>query len=176
MGRCTGFWSTDGDGSDSNGEDDHHQQFLPIGHDSDNVLQWVPGQGAVSLASVLTASAPSVSGFVSDGAVPTVVELPPQWSDTSLDPMNLLHRALREHSPELYVPETRLVRRRRCKRRAPLGRLVRMLQDDPLCLQDRHLETKEKIQARDEFARVYAKTAGRSVRAVKSVAKRTKEQ
>ena len=170
MGRCTGFWSTHGDGCDSNGEDDHDQQFLPIG-DSDNLLQWVPGQGLVSLASALTAAAPSVSGFVSDGVVPTLVDLPPQWSDTSLDPMNLLRRALREHSPEMYVPCKRCVRRLRSKRQAPLGRLLRQLQEDPLCLKDKQLGRGQRVQARDEFSRVYAKAAGRPWRSVKAAAR-----
>ena len=171
MGRCTGFWSTHADGSDSDGEDDHHQQFLPIDHDGDNVLQWELGQGRVSLASALTAEAPSISGFVSDGVVPTLVDLPPQWNDSSLDPMDLLRRALREHHPEMYVPAQRLVKRQRCKQQAPLGRLLRMLQDDPLCLQHKHLDLCQYTQARDEFSRVYARAAGQPVITARTAAR-----
>ena len=170
MGRFTGFCSTQDDGSDSDGEDHHHQHFLPIDEDSDNVLQWEAGKGLVSLASVLSAEAPSVSGFVSNGVVPALIDVPPQWTDTSLDPLDLLRRALREHHPEMYCPAQRLVKRQKTKQQAPLGRLLRMLQDDPHCLQDKHLDRVQTFQARDEFARVYAKAAGQPVTTARTAA------
>ena len=128
------------------------------------------GQGLVPLVSVLTAEAASVSGFVSNAVSPALVDLPLQWSDTSLDPLYLLRKAVREHHPEMYVPAQRLVKRQRSKQQAPLERLPRMPQDESLFLQHKHLDRAQTIQARDEFARVYSKEAGQPATTARTAA------
>ena len=173
MERCRGFLNPGvhhGSGSDQ--EDfDGSQDFLPICAVNDHLLSWQPANGRVSLASVLSVPTSAVSGFAADGSSPTLPDLPQAWDPESLDPLNLLRRALREHHPELYVPSPGIVRKCSTKQKAPLGSLLRRLQVDPLCMGYRRLTTAELQVAKDEFVRRYALASGEQLVAVRAASK-----
>ena len=158
MKRCRGFLKHEAaDASDSEPDDAGHSgDFLPLSIDDSASLTWQPADVPVTLASVLSCPPTSISGFAADGTTPTMTQLTPEWEDSSLEPLNLLRRALREHHPELYVPLPGCGRRVKAKCAPPLGRLLRDLQAKPLSLQSKRLCRRERQQAVDEFTRRYA--------------------
>ena len=171
MGRCSGFIDIeDVVAGDSDVERNDVDNFLPLDAVGENLLEWHAGEARVSLGSVLTAEAPTVSGFVTDCAIPAVPQAPQQWCPDSFDPSNLLRRALRENHPELYVPHFKVVRRLSGKQAPPLGRALRMLQSDPRALRGKALTRESRILARDEFVRVYARASGYALRSIRKTA------
>ena len=125
----------------------------------------------VSLSSVLNEQPINVNGLVTEPGRPLYDPVQPPWDRESLEPWNLLRRALHEHRPALYVrcrPERR--RRRKCVQ--SLGTLLKKLQKHPRCMAWR-ISHDQICAGRDEFVRRYAVASCQSWSSVVRAAKRT---
>ena len=147
---------------------DPEDLLAPIEAPLDHVAFAPPVQ--LSLSSVLNIHTDNVTGLRHQpGGV--VLELPSaQWEKDSLDPWNLLRRALHEHHPLLYV---RRLPRRRCrqKNQQDLGDLVRKLHKDARYISWR-ISHDQLSAARDEFVRRYTEASCQPWSSVVRVAKR----
>ena len=124
----------------------------------------------VSLFSVLNEQPVNVHGLRTQPGRPVSEPVQAPWDRESLEPWNLLRRALHEHHPLLYV-SCRPDRRRRQKGDQGLGSLVRKLQKNPRYMSWR-ISHDEVCAARDEFVRRYAEASCQSWSTVVRTAKR----
>ena len=125
----------------------------------------------VSLSSVLNELPIDFSGLCTEPGWPVYEPVQAPWDGESLDPWNLLRRALREHHPLLYV-RCRPERRRRRKCTQELGALVKKLQKSPRYMSWR-IRHDLVCAGRDEFVRRYAEASCQSWSSVVRMAKRT---
>ena len=124
----------------------------------------------VTLSSVLNLQPNNVSGLRLQPGRAVLEPVEPQWDESSLDPWNLLQRALHEHHPLLYVrsPPTRRVKQ---KGRQELGSVIKKLHKNVRYMTWR-IDHDKLCAARDEFVRRYAAAACQPWGSVVRTAKR----
>lgn len=128
----------------------------------------------VSLSSVLNEQPINVHGLSTEAGRPVYEPVQTAWNPESLEPWNLLSRALHEHHPLLYV-QCRPERRRRRKCIQDLGTLVKKLQQRPRYISWR-ISHDQICAGRDEFVRRYAEASCQSWSSIVRLAKRVFNQ
>ena len=109
--------------ADSDGDDPWNDMFEP--------MVWHPAPERMQVSALLQQPCERVVGMVADASRPASCLSAPLWDSGSVDPANLLRRAVYEHNPELYVQPQRPTRRRQKGNEFSLGEILHKLQSNP---------------------------------------------
>ena len=123
-----------------------------------------------ALSSILITSAGSADVVRSPAGTVQQRPVAQPWVHDSLDPENLIQRALHERDPLLYIPYVPC-RRRRAKTSPDLASVIKNLRKNPRYVTWKISGSALK-EARDEFVARYAIAACQSIRVVRTSARR----
>ena len=136
----------------SDGDDAFDDMFEPV--------VWHPAAERTEVSALLQQPCERVVGMVADGNRPESWLPAPKWDSGSLDPANLLRRAVYEHNPELYVHPRRPKRRRSKGTKFSLGEILHKLQSNP---EDPGIgvgNAKQRKAGFEEYCRMYSEVTG----------------
>ena len=125
-------------------------------------VSWQPAQERKELSSFLHEASDRLVGMMDDGTGAAYSAAPRLWDPVTLDPVNLLRRAVFEKCPELYVPPE--MPRRRSRKGAALspGETLYKLQANPTNPGLGVGNSKERKAGFEEYVRILADVSGMS--------------
>ena len=168
LASCTWRWCDAMDffdfSQDMDGDDGLEDLFEPV--------LWQPAQERTDLSSLLHQPSDRLVGMLDDGTGAAPSAAPPLWDPVTLDPVNLLRRAVFEKCPELYVAP-QVPRRRRSKGDALTpGETLYKLQSNPTKPGLGIGNSKQRKAGFEEYVRILAEVSGVSRRDLRSGCRR----